>query len=145
VQNDDVAEDWRVTITLDEDGRARHVFRSGEPLRLAIRVVARTARESAPVAVEVRDGDGRVLFRTATDAALHDGAARLAFEVPRLALLGGDYDIAVGISEQDAPPTGSLDRLASFSVASTLEAEGTADLRGSWELSPRRTTEEAVR
>jgi Wzt C-terminal domain len=105
---------------LDEAGRSRHVFRSGEPLRLAIRVVARTPRESAAVAVEVRDGDGRVLFRTATNAALHDGAARLTFDVARLALLGGDYDLVVG------------DRVVPLSVAADPDAEGVVDLRGTW-------------
>ncbi len=38
------------------------------------------------------------------------GEVEVTFEVPRLALLGGDYDLAVGVADQDAPPAGSLDR-----------------------------------
>jgi ABC-type polysaccharide/polyol phosphate transport system ATPase subunit len=105
---------------LDEAGRSRHVFRSGEPLRLALRVAARSGRESAPLAVEVRGGDGEVLFRTATDVTLRDGAARLTFDVPRLTLLGGDYDVVVG------------DRVVSLSVAAEPDAQGVVDLRGTW-------------
>jgi hypothetical protein len=96
------------------------VFRSGEPLRLALRVAARTPRERAPVAVEVRDAGGRVLFRTETEATLRAGVARLTFDVPRLALLGGDYDLVVG------------DRVVPLSVAAEPAAEGVVDLRGTW-------------
>ena len=32
-----------------------------------------------------------------------EGAAAVTFAVPRLNLLGGDYDVAVGAHDQDAP------------------------------------------
>jgi ABC-type polysaccharide/polyol phosphate transport system ATPase subunit len=111
---------------LDEAGHARHVFRTGEPLRLAVRLVARTPRERTPVTVEVRDGEGRALFRTKTEAALSQGAARLTFDVPRLTLLGGDYDLVVAAGE------GGPDRVLALSVAAEPDAEGVVDLRGTW-------------
>ena len=98
---------------LDEAGRARHVFRAGEPLRIALRLI-----EPPPSALEleVRDESGRSVFRTSTSPA---GEA-IVFEVERLALLGGDYDLVVG------------DRVVRFSVADEPGGEGVADLRGTW-------------
>lgn len=51
--------------------------------------------------------------------------------MPSLALLGGDDDIALGIQGPGDTAPG-IDRLLSFSVAGEDEAEGVADLRGSW-------------
>lgn len=98
---------------LDEEGRARHVFRAGEPLRVALRLA-----DPAPASLEleVRDESGRPVFRTSTAPA---GEA-LVFEIERLALLGGDYDLVVG------------DRVVRFSVADEPGGEGVVDLRGAW-------------
>jgi ABC-type polysaccharide/polyol phosphate transport system ATPase subunit len=98
---------------LDEDGRARHVFRAGEPLRIALRLAAPVPRR---LELEVRDESGRAVFRTSTEPA----AAAVVFEVERLALLGGDYDLVVG------------DRVVRFSVADEPGGEGVVDLRGMW-------------
>jgi hypothetical protein len=57
--------------------------------------------------------------------------------VPRLTLLGGDYDLAIAINEPSDTPPG-IDRLLSFSVVSTAGAEGIADLRGTWSITGRR-------
>jgi ABC-type polysaccharide/polyol phosphate transport system ATPase subunit len=98
---------------LDEGGRARHVFHTGEPLRVALRLA-----EPPPgrLELEVRDESGRTVFRTATEPA----APALVFEVERLALLGGDYDLLAG------------DRVVRFSVADEPGADGVVDLRGAW-------------
>jgi hypothetical protein len=58
------------------------------------------------------------------------GRGAVSFDVARLALLGGDYDLAVAASDQDAPQI--MDRLARFSVAATSDGEGVVDLRGEW-------------
>jgi ABC-type polysaccharide/polyol phosphate transport system ATPase subunit len=99
----------------DSDGRARQVFRPGEALRIALRL-----GEAAParLELEVRDESGRPVFRTATEPA---GEA-LEFEVERLALLGGDYDLVAG------------DRVVRFSVADEPGGEGVVDLRGTWRV-----------
>jgi hypothetical protein len=65
------------------------------------------------------------------------GGGQLVLDVPRLALLGGDYDIAIGVHEPSDTAPG-IDRLLSFSVASVDGAEGVADLRGTWTFSPTR-------
>jgi ABC-type polysaccharide/polyol phosphate transport system ATPase subunit len=120
----------------DSDGRRRHVFRPGEPLhvRLALDCAAPTAR--AVAALEVRDERGGLCFRTDAAIGAVEGRVSVGFDVARLALLGGDYDVAVGIGEGDAPGVGKLDRVARFSVARTAGGEGVADLRGTWTVEP---------
>ena len=129
----------------DEEGRVRHAFRPGEALRVEMTVRARQPAERALMALEVRDERGTAVFRTDTTLGAVEGELRVSFEVPRLALLGGDYDVAVAARDQDAPPSELLDRVAGFSVAQTLEGEGIADLRGSWVVAGRRAAEEALR
>jgi hypothetical protein len=56
----------------------------------------------------------------------------MAFDIPHLALLGGDYDLVVG----GYPET---DRLVGFSVAQEPGGEGVVDLRGVWSVHPELT------
>ena len=126
----------------DLNGRRRHAFRTGEPLTVAISLDCHTRAERAVAALEVRDSRGERCFRTDTTLGAVAGRLELAFEIPSLALLGGDYDVAVGVGDHDAPAGSLLDRVARFTVPQTLEGEGIADLRGTWTVAGR--TEEAV-
>ena len=121
----------------DSEGRRRHSFRTGEPLTVAISLDCRVPAERAVAALEVRNVRGRRCFRTDTSLGAVEGRVELSFEVPRLALLGGEYDVAVGVHDHDAPVGGLLDRVARFTVPHTLEGEGTADLRGRWTVAGR--------
>lgn len=118
----------------DADGRRRHMFRTGEPLTVAIGVRAIEPQERALLALEVRDMRGELCFRTDTSLGALSGEAWASFEVPALALLGGDYDVAVGAYGHDAPESRLLDRVARFSVAQVAGGEGIVDLRGNWEV-----------
>jgi ABC-type polysaccharide/polyol phosphate transport system ATPase subunit len=129
----------------DAEGRRRHAFRTGELLRVRMTVRCPKPAERAVMALEVRDHRGQTCFRTDTTLGVIEGELEVSFEVPRLVLLGGDYDVAVGGYDQDAPAITPLDRVARFSVAETLEGEGVADLRGSWTVAGRRAAEEALR
>jgi ABC-type polysaccharide/polyol phosphate transport system ATPase subunit len=111
---------------LDETGRARHVFRTGECVRLAVRLVAGVPLERTRLSLEVRDAAGATIFRTETEVELVDGAAALTFDVPRLTLLGGDYDVVL------AAGPGGPDRVVPLSVADEPDAQGVVDLRGTW-------------
>jgi ABC-type polysaccharide/polyol phosphate transport system ATPase subunit len=122
---------------LDAHGRPRHAFRTGEPLKVEMRVRAAEPADRAVMALEVRDGRGDTCFRTDATLGAVDGELRVSFEVGRLALLGGSYDVAVGAYGQDAPAGGLLDRVAGFSVAQTSDGEGVADLRGTWTVGGR--------
>jgi hypothetical protein len=82
------------------------------------------------VALEVRSLAGDTLFRTDTSVGPVNGRGEVTFDIARLPLLGGDYDLAVAASDQDAPQV--MERLARFSVAATSDGEGVVDLRGEW-------------
>lgn len=129
----------------DAGGRQRHLFRPGEPLRVELTVEAAAPAARAVAAIEVRDERGERVFRTDVALGRVDARVEVAFEVPRLALLGGDYDVAVGALDQDAPPGALLDRVTRFSVAQVSDGEGIADLRGSWTVAGRSVPEEALR
>jgi ABC-type polysaccharide/polyol phosphate transport system ATPase subunit len=104
----------------DGSGRASSVFRSGDPMQIVITV---RAPDLAELALELRSLDGAQLFRSVTQVPAHSG--QLVFEIPDLALLGGDYDLVLG----DESRTRRTVRLA---VAREPGAEGVIDLRGSW-------------
>ena len=121
----------------DAEGRPRQVFEPGEGLRLILDLDAAAEASEVTVMIEVRHADGRAVFRTHSPAIAPARGGQLVFEVPRLTLLGGDYDLAIGINEPSDTPPG-IDRLLTFSVVSTADAEGIADLRGTWTVTARR-------
>jgi len=116
----------------DAGGAPRQAFRTGEALRVELTLRCATPAQRAVVALEVRGERGERCFRTDTTLGAVEGRVAVTFEVPRLALLGGHYDVAVGALDQDAPAGVLLDRVARFSVAPTGDGEGVADLRGRW-------------
>ncbi|MGI8505420.1 MAG: ABC transporter ATP-binding protein [Solirubrobacteraceae bacterium] len=118
---------------VDGAGRPATVFRTGEPMRIVAILKARENVARARLGLELRAGDGARLFRTTTEPALdRDGGAAVAFDVPALTLLGGEYDLTLGAVQMgDAP---SLDRTIRFSVVSEeTDAQGVVDLGGSWQ------------
>jgi ABC-type polysaccharide/polyol phosphate transport system ATPase subunit len=107
----------------DGEGRTATVFATGEPLRIAATV--RTAA-AATLTLQVRAAGGTCLFATETDLTPDgDGSVSLSFEVPALALLGGDYDVVLGDGGPD-------DRTVRFSVVSAPGSQGVIDLGGRW-------------
>jgi ABC-type polysaccharide/polyol phosphate transport system ATPase subunit len=115
---------------LDADARPRHMFRTGEPLRVELTLEAEQPVARGLVALEVRDMRGDTLFRSDQSVGPVHGRTRASFDVPSLSLLGGDYDVAVAASDQDAPQ--AMDRLTRFAIAATSDGEGVVDLRGEW-------------
>jgi ABC-type polysaccharide/polyol phosphate transport system ATPase subunit len=111
----------------DGAGRACTVFRTGAPLQVAVVLRARAPVARPELALEIRSGDGSRVFSTATDI---NATTRLVFEVPALALLGGDYDLSLAAGDHGVDP--AVDRTVRFSVAAEPGAEGIVDLRGSW-------------
>ncbi|MFL5894694.1 MAG: ABC transporter ATP-binding protein [Thermoleophilaceae bacterium] len=115
---------------LDADARSRHMFRTGEAMRVALAVEAAAPVARGLVAIEVRDLRGETVFRTDASVGPVHGRTDVTFDIPRLNLLGGDYDLAAAASDQDAPQV--MDRLTRFAVAQTTDGEGLVDLRGEW-------------
>jgi hypothetical protein len=95
---------------------------------------AAPAAPDVTVVIEVRQVGGHPVFLSRSLAGTASGSGRLTLEIPSLNLLGGDYDIAVGLHEPGDTAPG-VDRLLSFSVAASEGAEGIADLRGAWSFS----------
>jgi hypothetical protein len=93
-------------------------------------------RANRPVAaptltLELRSQTGTRIFSTSRRLELDDDeTAQLVYEVDRLPLLGGDYDLT--LSATDGPFGGSVDRTVHFSVAREPGDEGVVDLRGTW-------------
>jgi ABC-type polysaccharide/polyol phosphate transport system ATPase subunit len=108
----------------DAGGRAGHVFRSGEPLQVAIALRSEAAAPVPALRLEIRSQEGTQIFTTTTE--LRTETRELVFEIPALALLGGDYDLSLGAG------CGPVDRTVRFAVAHEPGAEGIVDLRGTW-------------
>jgi ABC-2 type transport system ATP-binding protein len=123
----------------DTEGQPRQVFAPGEPLRAALLLdPAPGAAEDQEVelVIEVRQFPDRAVFRTGRVMATGSDRRHIAFEIPRLNLLGGDYDLAVGVGRLGGDARVVFDRVLAFSVVHAEGAEGVVDLRGSWELEP---------
>jgi len=115
----------------DRAGRSSSVFRRGEALQLIVAVKAREAVSEPVLTLELSAQEGTRVFRTVQPfEPAEDGTAQLAFEVAELALLGGDYDLALGVGHAGAAAL--TDRTVRFSVPREDGAEGIVDLRGSW-------------
>jgi ABC-type polysaccharide/polyol phosphate transport system ATPase subunit len=115
----------------DELGRSGSVFRTGQAMQVQIGLRARRPLSRGSLTLELRAGAGERVFRAVTPVELAaDGSARLTFEIADLALLGGDYDLALGAAGDAEDP--SLERTVRFSVARSDGPEGIVDLRGTW-------------
>jgi ABC-type polysaccharide/polyol phosphate transport system ATPase subunit len=121
----------------DAEGQPRQIFASGERLRAALVLdPAPGAAENREVelVIEVRQFPDRAVFRTGHIIATGSGRRQIAFEIPRLGLLGGDYDLAVGVRDASEDGPVLFDRVLAFSVLHVEGAQGVVDLRGTWEL-----------
>jgi ABC-type polysaccharide/polyol phosphate transport system ATPase subunit len=114
-------------------GRSSSVFASGAAVQVVLGVRLRRPVTDAALLLELRGQDGTPVFRT-----VHrfdpgsEATAQLAFDVADLALLGGDYDVALGAGDGPGEPV--LERTVRFSVASSSSAQGIVDLRGRWRM-----------
>ncbi len=130
---------------LDADGNVRHVYDSGEALTVRMRLNVRDSIRHAAVALEVRSERGELCFRGETTLGEVTGAVEVSFEVARLALLGGSYDVVVGAGGDEAPGRRQMDRIAQLTIGASEGGEGIADLRGRWSVAPRTSRQGALR
>jgi ABC-type polysaccharide/polyol phosphate transport system ATPase subunit len=120
----------------DGEGRPRQIFASGERFRLVLTLEPATTAGRVELALEVRPLAAGAVFRTSHTVTVGSDGQVISFEVPSLGLLGGDYDLAVGVGQPGADGTPLFDRVLSFSVTPVSGAEGVVDLRGSWLVGP---------
>ncbi len=69
------------------------MFHRGQPLRVHVASEPEPLSQAPAVMLELRSAGGTTIFRTSTALDSADDGAQLAFEIPDLALLGGDYDL----------------------------------------------------
>jgi ABC-type polysaccharide/polyol phosphate transport system ATPase subunit len=121
------------TIELqDAEGRRRESFRTGEVAHLVLELGVRARLAAVDIAFELRALDGRAVFYTATPVTDPEQGMRVAYAMP-VGLLGGDYDIVVGVHEPGDPDPG-IDRVIAMNVLDTAGVRGVADLRGEWSV-----------
>lgn len=121
----------------DSEGQPRQVFAPGERLRavLVLDPVPGAAEErEVELVIEVRRFPDQTVFRTGHHTTTGSSRRHTTFEIPRLGLLGGDYDLAVGVRGQGENAPVVFERVLAFSVLGVEDAQGVVDLRGSWEL-----------
>jgi ABC-type polysaccharide/polyol phosphate transport system ATPase subunit len=120
----------------DGEGALRQVFASGERLRAAVVLQPDPAgsERELELVIEVRQFPDHTVFRTGHVVTAGAERRHVTFEIPRLSLLGGDYDLALGLRETGDDGPVVFDRLLAFSVVPAEGAEGVVDLRGSWEV-----------
>jgi lipopolysaccharide transport system ATP-binding protein len=119
----------------DGAGRPSSVFPSRAPLQAIVAVRARRQTEAPILALELRAQDGTQVYRTTHPFELDpDGTAQLAFEIPSLNLLGGDYDLAAGAGHRSEAAL--IERTIRFSVAREPGDEGIVALGGEWRSMP---------
>jgi ABC-type polysaccharide/polyol phosphate transport system ATPase subunit len=115
----------------DAAGRTSAVFKSGDTLQVIVALRAREPVVDPVLELELRAQDGTRVYRTTHGFALDsDDTAQLAFEIPELNLLGGDYDLALGAGHEGAAAL--PDRTIRFSVAREDGDDGIVALRGAW-------------
>ncbi len=115
----------------DAAGRTSAVFKSGGPLQVIAALRAHERVVDPVLELELRAQDGTRVYRTTHRFELDlDGTAQLAFEIPELNLLGGDYDLALGAGHRGAAAL--PDRAIRFSVAREDGDDGIVALRGAW-------------
>lgn len=134
--------------TRTADGRATHVFRTGQPLVVAMRYRAATRVPTPVFGLALYHEDGVHLTGPNTrmcgfpiDAV--EGSGEVRYVVPYLPLLPGRYVLSVSVYDQAlADAYDHRERLATITVVEggTLERFGMITLRGSWEHDPRRAT-----
>ena len=105
------------------------------PVRPTSRVVHRGAPGRRPVRVPARSRPSRP----------RRGGGRLVFEIPRLTLLGGDYDIAIGVPRARRHARRASTGCSASAWPASRRLEGIADLRGTLVVQRRRGRGGAVK
>jgi ABC-type polysaccharide/polyol phosphate transport system ATPase subunit len=90
----------------DEAGRTASVFPSGSALHVIVGVQLLAGAGDRSLRLELRDQAGALVLESETPVL----SESMAFEIPELALAGGDYDISLG------PGGGALQRTVRFSI-----------------------------
>jgi len=122
---------------LRPDGQPSHVFESGQPMRIRVRVRAPRPLHDFVFGIGIFTADGVCCFGTNTDIEGGvprelSGAGEFTVDIDRLDLVAGAYKLDVAVHRQDGVPYDYHRLLYSFRVASPVKDTGIYRPRHTW-------------
>jgi ABC-type polysaccharide/polyol phosphate transport system ATPase subunit len=122
---------------LSDQGQATHIFHTGEPLTLRLRVQARRKITDFVFGVGIYNAEGLCVYGTNTDIEEHEpdtfsGDAEVRFEIAALDLVEGTYKLDVAVHKKDGAPYDYHRLLYTFRVKSRLKDVGIYRPRHTW-------------
>ena len=131
-----------VDVTLvDANGHSAHVFHSGDPLSIRLRVRARQPTEDCVFGIGLFNADGVCCYGTNTyleemQPATLSGEAEATFAVDTLDLVEGTYKVDVAVHKRDGYSYDYHRLLYTFRVKSRVHDVGIYRPRHRWTFSP---------
>ena len=125
---------------LNDQGQPTHVFHTGEPLTLRLRVRAARPTADFVFGIGIFNAEGVYVYGTNTDIEEHEssslsGEAEVAFEIDALDLVEGTYKLDVAVHKRDGAPYDYHRLLYTFRVKSRLKDVGIYRPRHKWRFS----------
>jgi len=122
---------------LSDQGQATHIFHTGEPLTLRLRVEAKRKVSDFVFGVGIYNAEGLCVYGTNTDIEEHEsdsfsGEAEVRFEIEALDLVEGTYKLDVAVHKRDGAPYDYHRLLYTFRVKSRLKDVGIYRPRHRW-------------
>jgi ABC-type polysaccharide/polyol phosphate transport system ATPase subunit len=122
---------------LSDQGQATHIFHTGEPLTLRLRVEAKRKVADFVFGVGIYTAEGLCVYGTNTDIEEHEpdsfsGDAEVRFEIEALDLVEGTYKLDVAVHRRDGAPYDYHRLLYTFRVKSRLKDVGIYRPRHRW-------------
>lgn len=128
-------------VFLNDEGRATHIFHTGEPLTLLLRVRAARPVKDFVFGVGLFNAEGVCVYGTNTDIEEHEadelaGEAEVHLTFESLELVEGTYKLDVAVHKRDGAPYDYHRLLHTFRVKSRLKDVGIYRPKHAWKFSP---------
>jgi ABC-type polysaccharide/polyol phosphate transport system ATPase subunit len=125
---------------LNDHGQATHVFHTGEPMRLRLKVHADRAVTDFVFGIGIFNAEGVCIYGTNTDIEEHEavslsGHGEVTLDIDALDLVEGTYKLDVAVHKRDGAPYDYHRLLWTFRVKSRLKDVGIYRPRHRWTFS----------
>jgi hypothetical protein len=122
---------------LNDQGQKTHIFHSGEPMTLALKIHADRPVEDFVFGVGIYNAEGLAVYGTNTsieeyESASLSGEAEVRLEIEALDLVEGTYKLDVAVHKLDGAPYDYHRLLYTFRVKSRLKDVGIYRPRHRW-------------
>jgi lipopolysaccharide transport system ATP-binding protein len=126
---------------LGADQQPTHIFHTGEPVTVRLKLTTHTATEDFVFGVGIFNAEGLCVYGTNTDIEEYvpdslAGEAQVELHVEALDLVEGTYKLDVAVHKRDGAPYDYHRLLYTFRVKSRLKDVGIYRPRHHWEFSP---------